>query len=84
MDPLSVKLQFEALHKYAGWLDRERVAAQVRTEVKALGAALDAGGDPRPQLRAVETALARLPSGELRKMLRLAAGKMRGALGEAQ
>lgn len=49
-----------------------------------MGAALDAGGDPRPQLQAVETALARLPSGELRKMLRLAAGKMRGALGEAQ
>jgi hypothetical protein len=86
MDPRSgeaVVQLYQTLQRYAGWLDRERASATVRTDVQALGAALDAGTDPRPLLLALENNLARLPGGELRKLLRAAAGKIRRAV-EAQ
>jgi hypothetical protein len=86
MDPGSadaVVQLYQTLQRYAGWLDRERASVTVRTDVQALGVALDAGTDPRPLLQALENNLARLPGGELRKLLRAAAGKIRRAV-EAQ
>lgn len=83
MDPQAVKPLYEALHRYAGWLDRERASVQVRADVAALGVALDARADPTPLLQALDTNLARLPGSDLRKILRTAAGKIRRAV-EAQ
>ena len=54
----------------------------VRADVQALGTAIDTCADPSPLLQALETNIARLPSGEVRKMLRVAAGQMRVALAE--
>jgi hypothetical protein len=81
MDPHAVKPLYDALHRYAGWLNRERAARQVRADVAALGTALDACDDPLPQLQALDAAVAQLPSGELKKMMRTAADQMRRALG---
>ena len=82
MDPETLKLLFGTLQRYAGWLDRERTSVLVRSDVQALGAALDTRADPSPLLQALDTNLARLPSGEVRKMLRVTAGQMRRALAE--
>ena len=71
---------YDTLQRYAGWLDRERTSVLVRADVVKLGAALDACADPTPLLQALDTNLARLPGGELRKMLRTAAGKIRRAV----
>ena len=70
------------LQRYAGWLDRERASVTVRADVRALGAAIDEGADALPSLQSLDTNIARLPSGELRKMLRAAAAQMRCALAE--
>jgi hypothetical protein len=72
------------LERYAGWLDRERSSMLVRADVRALGAAIDACADPSSLLHTLETNIARLPGGEMRKMLRVAAGEMRRALAQAQ
>ncbi len=82
MDPQALKQLYDALHRYAGWLDRERTSVLVRADVVALGAALDARADPTPLLQALDTDLARLPGGDLRKMLRTAAAKIRRAVEE--
>lgn len=82
MDSPELKPLYDALHRYAGWLDRERTSVMVRADVRALGAALDTSEDPTPLLEALDANLARLPSGDLRKMLRTASAKMRGALTE--
>lgn len=75
----------KTLERYAGWLDRERPSALVRADVHALGAALDARTDDlSPLLQALETNIARLPSGELRKLLRTAAAQMRRALAKPE
>jgi len=74
---------YDTLHRYAGWLDRERTSVTVRTDVQALRAALDTGADPGPLLEALDTSVARLPGGELRKLLRTAVGEIRRAV-EAQ
>ena len=87
MDPGSaaaLKPLYDTLEKYAGWLNRERTSVTVRADVQALGAAIDACADPSPQLQSLETSLARLPSGELRKMLRVAVGQMRRLVAEAR
>jgi hypothetical protein len=73
---------YSTLQRYAGWLDRERTSVMVRSEVRALGVAIEASTDPLPVLQALDTNIARLPSGDLRKMLRVAAGKVRHALVE--
>lgn len=75
-----MKQLYDTLHRYAGWLDRERASTLVRADVVALGAALDARADPTLLLQALDTDLARLPGGELRKMLRTAAGDIRRAV----
>ena len=87
MDPGSadaLKQLYGTLQRYAGWLDRERASVMVRADVQALGTAIDTCADPSPLLQALETNIARLPSGEVRKMLRVAAGQMRRALAEAR
>jgi hypothetical protein len=73
---------YETLQRYAGWLDRERTSVMVRADVRALGAAIETCGDPSPVLESLETNIKRLPSGDLRKMLRVAAGQMRRVLAE--
>ena len=80
----ALKPLYDTLHRYAGWLDRERPSVMVRADVQALGAAIETCADPSPLLQSLDTNIARLPSGELRKMLRVAAGQMRRALTEAQ
>ena len=82
MAPATLKPLCDALQRYAGWLGRERTSVTVRSDVQALGIAIDAGIDPSPLLQALDTDIARLPSGELRKMLRVASGQMRRALAE--
>ena len=75
---------YATLQRYAGWLDRERTSVMVRADVQALGIAIDACADLSPLLQTLDTNIGRLPSGELRKMLRVAAGQMRRALAEAR
>ena len=84
MDREKVKPLYEALHRYAGWLDRERASVMVRADVQALGTAIDTCTDPMPLLQALDTNLARLPSGDLRKMLRAASANIRHALADPQ
>ena len=79
----ALKPLYDRLHRYAGWLDRERTSVTVRADVEALGAAINTGTDPLPLLHALDANLARLPGGEMRKMLRVAASEMRRALGES-
>jgi hypothetical protein len=71
---------FATLQRYAGWLDRERTCGLVRADVKALGAAIETRADPSSLLQALDANIARLPSGALRKMLRVTAGQVRHAL----
>ena len=84
MDPEGLKQLYTQLHRYAGWLNRERTSVMVRADVQALGTAMEGRVDPATVLQTLETDIARLPSGDLRKMLRLAAGQMRRALAEPQ
>ena len=84
MDPEQLKPLYDALHRYAGWLDRDRTSVMVRADVQALGTAIDTCADPTPLLQALDTDLARLPSGELRKILRAASAKIRLALAESR
>jgi hypothetical protein len=84
VDPEALKALYEPLHRYAGWLDRERTSMLVRADVQALGIAIDTRADPRAPLQALETNLARLPSGELRKILRAALAKIRHALEDVE
>lgn len=82
MDPQALKPLYDTLHRYAGWLDRGRRSVMVRADVEALGAAIEACVDPTPSLQALDTNLARLPSGDLRKMLRAASAEIRRAVAE--
>jgi hypothetical protein len=79
-----LKPLYDTLKRYAGWLDRERTSVMVRADVEALGAAIDTCDDPLPVLQALDAKIARLPSGELRKMLRVAASEVRRALAESR
>jgi hypothetical protein len=83
VDPAELKRLYESLQRHAGWLDRERPSVMVRAAVQALGAAIDAGVDASPLLLALDTSIARLPGGELRKMLRVGATEVRRALADA-
>ena len=69
-----------ALQRYAGWLDRNRASVMVRADVQALGAAIDTGTDASALLQALDANIARLPGGDMRKMLRVTAGQIRRAL----
>ena len=61
---------FSDLERYAGWLGKDRASIAVRADVHALGAALDVGTDTSPLLLILTRDIGRLPSGDLRKMLR--------------
>jgi len=78
------KRLYDTLQRYAGWLDRERTSVMVRADVEALGTAINTCADPWPPLQALDTNIARLPSGELRKLLRIVASEMRRALAESR
>ena len=80
MDPDALRQLYGTLQRYAGWLDRERTSVMVRADVQALGVAIEACTDTSPLLQALDTNIGRLPSGDLRKMLRVVAGQMRRAL----
>jgi hypothetical protein len=79
----TLKPLYDTLQRYAGWLDRDRTSVMVRSDVEALRAAIETCADPLPLLQSLDANIARLPGGELRKMLRVAAGQMRRALAEA-
>jgi hypothetical protein len=83
VDPVLVealKQPYETLQRYAGWLDRERTCGLVRADVQALGAAIETDADPSALLQSLDVNIGRLPGGDLRKMLRIAAGEMRRML----
>jgi hypothetical protein len=80
----ALKPLYDTLHRYAGWLDRERPSAMVRADVRALGVALENCTDPSPLLQSLDVNIARLPSGGIRKMLRVTADQLRRALAEAR
>jgi hypothetical protein len=80
VDQDALQQLYGTLQRYAGWLDRERTSVMVRADVQALGVAIEACTDTSPLLQALDTNIARLPSGDLRKMLRVVAGQMRHAL----
>ena len=82
MDVSALKSLYLGLQRYAGWLDRDRASVAVRTDVHALGAAIDAGADASAVLSSLEATIARLPGGDIRKMLRVTAGQIRRALDE--
>jgi len=81
-DAQSLRQLHATLHRYAGWLNRERTAATVRADVHAVGAAIEAGADVSSLLQSLDASIARLPGGEVRKMLRVAARQMRRALAD--
>jgi hypothetical protein len=80
----ALKQLYDTLQRYAGWLDRERPSVMVRADVQALGVALETRADPSRLLQSLDTNIARLPGGEIRKILRLTAGQMRLALGASR
>lgn len=82
MDAEALKPLYSSLQRYAGWLDRDRTSVTVRADVEALGMAISTGADTSPLLHALEANIARLPSGDMRKMLRATAGQIRRALEE--
>ena len=82
MDGLALTALYLALQRYAGWLDRDRASVMVRADVQALGAAIDTGTDASALLQALDANIARLPGGDMRKMLRVTAREIRRALDE--
>ena len=79
-DTPDVKALYEALCRYAGWLNRERHSLVVRTDVESLGTAIETNSDPRPHFESLEANLARLPGGEVRTMIRKIVVQLRQAL----
>ena len=82
MDDKALASLFVTLQRYAGWLDKGRPSATVRSSVDALGTAVDAGADTSELIQTLEDDIARLPSGGVRKMLRTTAGGVRRLLDE--
>ena len=68
------------LERYAGWLAKDRASVAVRTAVHALGAAMAVGDETSSLLLTLDKDIGRLPSGDMRKMLRRAAGEIRAVL----
>lgn len=68
------------LERYAGWLAKDHVSVVVRADVQALGAAVEGGHETLLLLLTLDKNIGRLPSGDLRKMLRKALGEIRAVL----
>jgi hypothetical protein len=68
------------LERYAGWLPKDRVSVAVRADVKALGAAMDAGAETSLLLLTLDKNIERLPSGDVRKIVRKALTEIRAVL----
>jgi hypothetical protein len=68
------------LERYAGWLAKDHVSVVVRADVQALGAAIEAGQETPLLVLTLDKDIGRLPSGDLRKMLRKALGEIRAVL----
>lgn len=68
------------LERYAGWLGKDQVSVAVRADVKALGAAMDAGGETSSLLFTLDKNVGRLPSGDVRKIVRKALTQIRAVL----
>ena len=69
------------LERYSGWLAKDHVSVAVRADVQALGAAMNVGHETSLLLLTLDKDIGRLPSGDLRKMLRKALGEIRAVLG---
>jgi hypothetical protein len=76
----ALKRPLSELERYSGWLAKDHVSVTVRADVQALARAMDVGSETSPLLLTLDKAIGRLPSGDLRKMLRKAAGEIRAAL----
>ncbi len=68
---------YEEPRRYTGWLDRDRASVRVRTDIQALGAAIESHGDPWPPLRMFDLDIAKLHAADLRALLRGAAAQTR-------
>ena len=71
---------YQALQRYAGWLDRARTSVAVRADVATLGTAIANGGEISPLLGGLDASIGRLPTGAVRKMLRGTAAEIRRAV----
>jgi hypothetical protein len=64
------------LQRYSGWLAKDHASVAVRTSVRELEAAIGAGSETSPSLQVLARDIDRLPSGDIRKMLRRALRQM--------
>jgi hypothetical protein len=76
----ALKRPFLELERYAGWLAKSHVSVAVRADVQALGAAMNVGHETSLLLLTLDKDIGRLPSGDVRKMLRKALGEIRAVL----
>ena len=79
-DADAIRRLMSDLQRYAGWLAKDRASVAVRVDVQALGAAMDTGNETLLWLVTLDKDIGRLPSGDLRTMLRKTLGKIRTAL----
>lgn len=68
------------MQRYAGWLSKNHVSAAVRAGVAELGVAMDRGRDASLELITLGTDIGRLPSGDVRTMLKKTLKKLQAAL----
>ncbi len=71
---------YQALQRYAGWLDRARPSVDVRADVVTLETAIANGGEIAAMLDGLDASIGRLPTGAVRTMLRTTAADFRRAL----
>jgi hypothetical protein len=71
---------FSELKRYTGWLGKDHVSVAVRADVYALGAAMDVGTETSPLLVILNRNIGRLPSGDLRKIVQKAFGRIQAVL----
>jgi hypothetical protein len=65
-----VNARLGSLSRFAGWLGKGRSFDETRAHVKGLATAFDGQADAGPWLTLLDADLQRLPSSEVRKMLR--------------
>ncbi len=75
-----VTVPLSQLERYTGWLGKDQVSVAVRADVKALGAAMAGGGETSLLLLTLDQNVGRLPSGDLRKIVRKALTEVRAVL----